>query len=133
MARILIIDDDDLIRTSVSRLLRVKGHDVDVAENGEVGVEKFRKDPVELVITDIFLPKKDGLEIITELRADFPEVKIIALSGGGLIDEESVLRSARGLGANHCLPKPVKSADLFAAVKDLVGDDTLPTSGPDPE
>ncbi len=122
MARILIIDDDELVRTSVSRLLQAKGHDVDVADNGVAGVKRFRDDPVDLVITDIFLPKKDGLAIIQELKRDFPEVKILAFSGGGLVDHESVLQSAKGLGADHCLPKPVKSVDLFATIKQLFDD-----------
>ena len=109
MLRVLIIDDDELVRLSVRKLLEIKGFDVRVAESGLAGVKIVRSDKIDIMITDIFMTDKDGLEVIREVREGYPNIKIIALSGGGLVDTESVLQSAKDLGADRCLPKPISS------------------------
>ena len=83
MARILVIDDDDRIRGMVLEMLSESGHEVGEASNGQEGLDQFRQTPTDLVITDILMPEKDGLEIIQILKKENPEVKIIAVSGGG--------------------------------------------------
>ncbi|MEO5957891.1 MAG: response regulator [Opitutaceae bacterium] len=85
MARILLIDDDDDVRTVLRLTLIHFGHTVIEARNGREGLELFAEARPELVITDIVMPEKEGLEVIIELRAHRPPVKIIAISGGGRV------------------------------------------------
>ncbi|MDQ7784157.1 MAG: response regulator [Desulfomonilaceae bacterium] len=121
MARILVIDDDDAIRELFKKMLERAGHQVVDAFNGRDGIRKFVEDPAELVITDIFMPEKEGLETIRELRRVCPEVKILAVSGGIRAMESSVsLGLAKKLGADRTVSKPVTKADLLTAVDDLL-------------
>ncbi len=120
MANILLIDDDELVRRSIRAILEAKGYAVDIAENGMLVMEKLRARSVDLVITDIFMPGKDGLEITAEIRREFPLIKILALSGGGIVDSESVLESALDVGADRCHPKPISSVALIAITKELL-------------
>ncbi len=83
MARILIIDDDDNIIRLLNRILKNAGYDVIEAVNGREGLKVFKKDQIDLVITDIFMPEKEGMETVVELQMINPEIKIIAISGGG--------------------------------------------------
>ena len=83
MARILIIDDDEQVRRYLRKILEAQGHEVVAASDGKLGIELCREEPTDLIITDIFMPEKEGLETIGELRRDYPDVKIIAISGGG--------------------------------------------------
>ena len=86
MARILVVDDDNTIRLLLRSMLERRGHSVVEAENGAEGLQYYRTAPADLVITDIQMPVMDGLQMIKELRGDFPTAKIIAISGekGGL-------------------------------------------------
>ena len=117
MARILVIDDDDNVRLSVKLALEDADYEVDEAADGAEGMRRLRSQPVDLVITDIFMPEKEGLETIDELKRDFPQIKIIAISGGGSMDPQEYLQIARKLGADRSLLKPfdidllVKTAD----------------------
>jgi len=121
MARILVIDDDDEIRRMVKEMLVRAGHEVVEALNGRDGVRLFREEPTEVVITDIFMPEKEGLETIREIKAIYSDVKIIAMSGGIWAMESSVaLGVAKGLGADRTIPKPIAKAELLAAVDDLL-------------
>jgi CheY-like chemotaxis protein len=83
MARILVIEDETDIRGVYRRLLEQAEHEVIEARDGDLGVKLHRKNPTDLIITDIIMPEKDGIETITEIRRDFPRVKIIAISGEG--------------------------------------------------
>jgi len=76
--------------------------------------------PTDLIITDIVMPKKEGIETIVELRRDFPEVKIIAMSGGGNLGPDTYLQMAKGLGAMRTLTKPIKREDFLKAVWELL-------------
>ena len=121
MARILVIDDDDAIRELFKKMLERAGHQVVDAFNGRDGIRKFVEDPAELVITDIFMPEKEGLETIRELRRVCPEVKILAVSGGIRAMNSTVsLGLAKSLGADRTVRKPVTKADLLTAVDDLL-------------
>jgi CheY-like chemotaxis protein len=119
MARILVIDDDDLIREMLGQILGDAGHEVVPASNGEMGVDLFRRQPADLIITDIIMPEKDGWEAIVELRRDFPEVKIIAMSGGGKMGPYSYLMMAKRFGAERVFPKPLKKSELLEAINEL--------------
>jgi CheY-like chemotaxis protein len=116
MPHILIIDDDDLLRTMLRLTLEEFGHTVTEARNGLEGLRLFQREPADLVITDLIMPEKEGIETIMELRKKYPGVKIIAMSGGGRVTAASHLRAARQLGANHVLTKPFDNDDLKLAI-----------------
>ena len=96
---IIIIDDDDQIREMLKQMLAREGYEILTASNGKEGIRLYRERQTDLIITDIVMPEKDGLETIMELRKDFPEVKVIAMSGGGRNGPESYLQVAKRLGA----------------------------------
>ncbi len=86
------------------------------AADGQEGVKVYREPPTDLVITDLVMPEKDGIETVIELRHDFPEVKIIAISGGSKYDGAANLRSARLLGARRTIAKPFEIQELLETV-----------------
>ncbi len=116
MARILVIDDDELIRITLRNILQRAGYEVTLATNGQDGLKKFRERPADLVILDIIMPEKGGIEVLGEFRRDAPEAKIIAISGGVMGRETDYLAAPKELGADHCLAKPVRPRDLLEAV-----------------
>jgi len=120
MARILIIDDDAQTRRTIRRVLEGARHEVVEARNGEVGISLYREEPADLVITDMIMPEVDGLATITILRQDYPDVKIIAISGGGSIGSDAYLYAAENLGVLRTLPKPFGKSELLGAVQELL-------------
>lgn len=122
MSKILVIEDDDAVRLSLQMMLEDGGYDVEIAENGEIGIELFRKAPADLVITDLFMPKKEGIETISELKKDFPSIKIIAISGGGQHIPGGFLVFAKKLGAIHTFQKPIMNDELMQVVGSLLSD-----------
>ena len=120
MARILVIDDDEQIRGVVRRILERAGHEVQDIADGEAGVRLYRDHPADLVITDIFMPPPDGLQTIRRLRREFPEVKIIALSGGDRSGTLDLRDRAEVLGASRTLRKPFEMSDLLKVVHELL-------------
>ena len=117
MARILIIDDEEMVRMTLRQTLEKAGHEVREATNGREGVEMFQADPADLVITDIVMPEQEGVETIIKLRADYPDLKIIAVSGGGRIGATDYLEYAKQYGAAHVFEKPFDRKALVAAVE----------------
>lgn len=124
MARILVVDDDDQVRTLLCLTLERAGYEVTGAADGAEALRVFEQEPVELVITDIVMPEKEGLETIMEFRKRQPELKIIAISGGGRIGPEEYLSLAKDLGASKAITKPVEQAELIGTVKELLGEQT---------
>jgi CheY-like chemotaxis protein len=120
MASVLIIDDDAVTRTVVRAILEGIGHTVSEAADGYAGLAAYSANPPDLVITDILMPGKDGIETIRELRAINPQIKIIALSGDVRFDGPSILRAAHLLGANQVLEKPFRNDELVRLVEDLL-------------
>jgi len=120
MARILIIDDDDIIRRMLRLMLTKAGYDVLDAADGKEGIELFRENNVDLVITDLIMPEKEGLEMIMELKTDFPDVKIIAMSGGAQMGPEGYLQLADALGAQQTLKKPIARQELLGAIAETL-------------
>jgi len=121
MARILIIDDDDQFRKMSRKMLEKAGYsDIEEAANGSIGMKLFRQHPFDIVITDLIMPDKEGIEMITELRRDYPGIKIIAMSGGGRVDPQNYLEIAKYLGASRTLAKPFKDSDLIHVVQELL-------------
>ena len=120
MARILIIDDDEAVLSSLMAMLELDGYDVVGARGGRKGLALFREKTADLVITDIFMPEKEGVEIITELKRGFPEVKIIAISGGDRTASQDYLPVAEKLGAVRNLRKPFDPPEFLEAVREVL-------------
>jgi DNA-binding response OmpR family regulator len=118
--KILVIDDDELIRITFRNFLKKAGYSVIEAENGNAGIALFKKQRPDIVITDLLMPEKEGLETISEIRAIDPKVKTIAMSGGGNSQNMVFLKLALLLGANHTLQKPIKPGEVLSAVKGLL-------------
>src|SRR2546426_3076772 len=115
MARILVIDDDGQVRGALRRILERAGHTVLDVADGAAGICVHREGPADLIITDIFMPAPDGLETIRDLRREFPEVKIIALSGGDRTGTVDLRKEAKLFGASRALRKPFEPTDLLNA------------------
>ena len=119
--RILLVDDDEAVRDSIAVVLLAAGYLVDQAANGVDGMRMLRQYGPDLVITDILMPQKEGIEIIREIRAQAAETPIIAISGGGG-DQADYLKMAQAFGANAALAKPFDPAALLALVERLASD-----------
>ena len=124
--RILVIDDDTLLRQTIRRILESAGHEVIEATNGRVGVEMFRAQTLDAVVTDIIMPEKEGIETIREIRSLNPTMRIVAISGGGRNQYMEFLTIAGKLGANATLAKPFRKDQLLACVE---GREPTATSG----
>ena len=120
MARILVIDDETAVREMVREMLEQAGHTVDEASDGDAGVRKFTERPADLVITDILMPKKGGLIAIRELRDNFPESKIVAISGGGRDGKLNFLSTAKTFPGVRTLSKPFRRAELMRTVTEVL-------------
>jgi len=108
MQRILVIDDDPLVRRTMERLLQKSGYEVRLAVDGIEGLRAFRTQRPDLVITDIIMPQKEGLDTIRLLRTWSPDVKIIAISGGSGTSDADFLKKAAELGASAILAKTIR-------------------------
>jgi CheY-like chemotaxis protein len=120
MARILVVDDEQEVRSLVSAVLGMDGHTVLVADDGDAALEIQRSTPADLLVTDIFMPNKDGMETIAVFREQFPAVKIIAVSGGARRGRHDYLQIAREIGADVCLLKPFSLEELSRTIKSLL-------------
>lgn len=120
MARILIIDDDDQLRHMLCQALEQAGYETVEARDGEEGLEHYRATPTDLIITDILMPGREGLETIMELRRADPGIKIIAISGGGQTGNMTFLEVARYLGAQRAFQKPFELRELLNAVREVL-------------
>jgi DNA-binding NtrC family response regulator len=123
VAHILIIDDDQFCLQHIARLLQMRGHETSVAMNGVEGVRKARCHRPDIVITDIFMPEREGIETIVELRSVYGDLPIIAMSGGTRANPAAkidYLAKATDIGASATLDKPVVASALSAAVDSLL-------------
>lgn len=120
MSRILIIDDDSQMRTVLRQMIELAGYEVVEACDGREGLRCYHATPVDLIITDILMPEQEGLETIQALRRISPEVKIIAISGGGRMGQLDVLPIAAAFGAQCTLRKPLRRQILLDAVCQLL-------------
>ena len=121
MPKILVVDDDADVRRVLQLFLERAGYDVAVVGDGIQAVEAFGKIPYDLVITDIVMPEKEGIETISELRQLSPDLPIVAISGGGRIGAHEYLNWVRKCGVDHTFCKPIDRKSLLAAVEELVG------------
>ena len=113
MAKILISDDEPNIVAYIEAAIALEGHTVITASDGDEGLQTFKAEgDFDLVITDLIMPKKAGIEVIVAIRKLDKDVKIVAISGGGMQNPDSYLAAAAGLGADHVMKKPIMITDL---------------------
>lgn len=122
LARILIIDDDPLVLDVFQQILEAAGHEIITATNGQDGLDIYNQSPTDLIITDMVMPIKDGLKMIMELEQNHPDVRIIAISGGGVIEPERYLSLAESIGTKKTLTKPITKDALILAVTEALAD-----------
>jgi two-component system, chemotaxis family, chemotaxis protein CheY len=121
MASIVIIDDDPVLRGTIRKILERAGHEVREAENGVAGMRLVAAEVPDLVVTDLLMPEKEGIETILELSDGYPDVRILAISGaGGPGEEDGPLMDAQRFGAHGALPKPFSVDSLLEAVDRLL-------------
>ncbi len=120
MTRVLVIDDDSSIRDVMRKILEKEGHEVQEAGDGEEGMRFFRNGSYDLVVTDLIMPDKEGIETILELREEAPDVTILAVSGGLSVSKTGPLTDAKALGADATLEKPFSVSEFTEAVRRLL-------------
>lgn len=116
MARILVVDDEPLFRQTLRSILEAAGHEVAEAADGEECLRRYRAARPDVIMMDIVMPVKEGIETITELRRTDPDLSIIAVTGGGSIGTKLLSDIALAVGATAALAKPVRREDLLSAV-----------------
>ncbi|HEY0051967.1 MAG TPA: response regulator [Caulobacteraceae bacterium] len=129
MAVILIVDDDPTVRMIATELLRSSNHAVIEAEDGDEALRILKSVPVDLVVLDMLMPNKDGLETLMELRKTGPQVRILAISSGGRMDGDGLLRIASAMGADDVMSKPLRADKFDAKINELLAQPII-TAGP---
>jgi CheY-like chemotaxis protein len=127
LARILVIDDNPDVLRALHGLLSAEGHTVSDAPDSAAGIRLHHQNPFDLILTDIVMPDKEGITTIIELRQEYPDLKIIAMSGGGSFEPYGYLDIAKRVGADRTIPKPFSREELMEAVNDCLG--RIPPSG----
>jgi CheY-like chemotaxis protein len=120
MANILLVDDDEAFRRMLRLTLVRMGHAVDEAQDGMQAWTKIQAKPADLVIMDLIMPEKEGLETIRQFRRDGVKTIILAISGGGRVDAKDLLKIAHQFGANEVLAKPFTNEKLTAVLRKLL-------------
>jgi CheY-like chemotaxis protein len=120
MPRILVVDDEPIIRKTIRMMLSPSEFEIEEAADGQEAVRAYRAHPADLVLCDLFMPEKDGLEVLRELRSEFVGVKVVVMSGGGRGGNLETLRPAGYFGAAGILCKPFKQAELINVVRQVL-------------
>lgn len=122
--RILVVDDEPEVREIVSTILRLAGYQIGGAEEGEEALRHLAAQPFDMMITDLLMPDKDGVETIRDVRKRYPGIKIVAMSGGGHVAKESYLKMAQLFGADAVLAKPFTREELLRTVAAVLDADS---------
>lgn len=122
MAKIVVIDDEAMIRAVIRKILERAGHTVSEAGDGDMGLKRVKEESPDLVITDLIMPEREGIETIQLLRGDFPTLRILAISGTGSAAEGGPLRDAELFGADDSLAKPFTAGELQECVRKLLAE-----------
>ena len=123
--RVLVIDDDELMRSALEFILREFGYQVEVAADGRAGLEACRNRPPDVIVTDIIMPEVEGIAVIMEIKRTSPKTRIIAMSGGGQSKDPGVyLNYAAALGAERTLAKPFGKDQLIEEIQSLLEEGT---------
>lgn len=120
MPRVIVIDDQEPIRRIVRSALERAGHEVFEAGDGEVGLQLLERHPADVVLSDIFMPGMDGIQMLRQIRKQFPDVKVIVMSGGDSTGMLDLRRDAELLGAVKSLPKPFTTHEIVAIVNSVL-------------
>ena len=120
MARVLVIDDQESIRRIVRRALEIEKHQVMDASDGEMGMEILKRHGADVVITDIFMPGQDGIVTLRQIRREYPDVKVIVMSGGDSSGMLDLRKDAELLGAVKSLPKPFTAREIMDLVRSVL-------------
>jgi len=120
MPSILVVDDERLGRAALSKMLRAGGHGVTERTDGDQALSYLEHHPVDVVVTDLIMPKKSGLETISEIHLRYPNTRTIAVSGGARPSGSGALASARALGADGILAKPFRQNELLELVDEVM-------------
>ncbi len=120
MAKILVIDDEEGVRRVIGKILVRAGHDVLEAPDGKVALGLLKEEAADLVICDLFMPEMDGVEVLRQLRRDYPNLRVVAISGGAYQGRVQLLDVAKALGAVAVLGKPFQPQQLLELVNDLL-------------
>jgi CheY-like chemotaxis protein len=120
MKKILVIDDNENMLKMMCDLLTRSGYNVFSATDGVQGIKALHANTPDLVITDVIMPEKDGLEVIMDLKKHHPGLKSIVVSGGGILEPQAYLPLAKKLGADEVLAKPFRLAELLTLVQKLL-------------
>ena len=113
----MIVDDELSFIEGLQKVLKLKGYCVDMADNGNTAIELLKSKTYEWVITDIIMPEVDGIELIIKLSKEYPDVRIIGISGGGRISADIYLEAAQKLGAHKVLKKPFTTQQLINVIE----------------
>lgn len=116
MAKILLVEDDELVRDMLTQLMQRASHEVTCAANGEEATECLRKEEPDIMVTDIIMPKKSGITLISEVKKSHPNLEVIAISGGGRLDPIGYLDLSETLGASVSFEKPIDNTALLMAI-----------------
>lgn len=116
MAKILLVEDDELVRDMLAQVLKKASHEVISAADGEQAAQVLKQITPEVMITDIIMPKKSGITLISEVKNRHPHMEIIAISGGGRLDPIGYLDLSESLGASVSFEKPIDNTALLMAI-----------------
>jgi CheY-like chemotaxis protein len=119
-AFILIVDDDPITRKLLCEIFEKQGSQIIEASNGKEAIKLYKEQKIDLVITDIIMPEKEGIATIRELKEINPDIKIIAMSGGGAVQSEEYLKVAKLVGAKYTIEKPIDTENLIEKVNSLL-------------
>ena len=120
MARILVVDDDPTMRALLRKRLESVGHEIDEAEDGVEGVRAIRRGGVDLLVTDVLMPEKGGIEALMEIREEYPDLKVLIVTGHSPTESEAFQNVARQFGAARVFTKPLDFDAFLAAVSELL-------------
>lgn len=129
MAKILLVEDDDLVRDMLTQVLSRASHEVFSASNGEEAAMYLKKNEPDIMVTDIIMPKKSGISLISEVKSFHPRMEIIAISGGGRLDPTGYLDLSETLGASVSFEKPIDNSALLMAIDLLLHGKKTSSSG----
>ncbi len=116
MAKILLVEDDELVRDMLAQVLKRAKHEVQTASNGDEATELLKTSKPEIMVTDIIMPQKSGITLISEVKNKHPDMEIIAISGGGRLDPTGYLDLSESLGASVSFEKPIDNQALLMAI-----------------
>lgn len=119
MAFVLVVDDDGAFRAAACRILNRAGHETNEAVDGDHALKLIALQPPDIVVTDMLMPERDGVELIRSVRAGWPQIRILAISGRGAFTGYDILKLAQMVGADATLPKPLDGDELLQAVARL--------------